>query len=292
MRKIYTYDGEVAFAPPVGKIQYKTGEGQDASSEWVEIFLPSINDEYVKYSFVHTVLSEKNANIWRIAYANEVNSNMVTGMAITTTGEWECAIKIYGRSDFSGGFLHGDEVMTNITFLIDDEEITDMSAISSLTEFVNLTILQSSVLYDPNDSTTVIANHYSEHIFKPDGTVYINQTVEWLGNYTLGSSYLAMFPISKDVSEKYYTNYDFVMDNIVIPIQKTNVSKVTLTGENLLSSFWVDEYPKDKQNLKLMILDNGGGVYNKCYYVAAENNDTVVNGDVWKSESRYRISLT
>ena len=86
------------------------------------------------------------------------------------------ALHLPGRSDFSGGITHGDEIVTDIRFLIDGEEIDDITEITDLTLFENLSVIEVSNVYDPNDNTTIIATHTSEHIWNRE-KLQINQTV-------------------------------------------------------------------------------------------------------------------
>lgn len=289
---LYDYSGGAIGLDVFGLLSYTSGSGEDDSTEHINIYLPS-GGKYTKYTFVHTVSTSKNANIWRVGHADETDSELQTIRALTVTGEWECAVKISGRSDFSGGYLHGDETIESITFIKDGQPISDISSISENTPFNILEILQVSDLYDPNDSVTKIASHYSRHTFDCNkGILTISQKVLWKNSYSMENSYLAMFPIAKAVSSKYYTDYDYNLSNITIPVNQLGVSESVLIGDSLCARFAVSDYPKSINDRTFTILDNGGGTYNKCYYIAAKNGDTVENGTIWRSISEYRFLLT
>lgn len=98
---------------------------------------------------------------------------MTERYAVTTSGEFECALKIDDAPDFMGGSAHGSEVTTFIHVLVDGMEIAP-SSITALTECDEIRIIERSNLYDPNDETTLVAVHGKEYVWTKDKLV-INQ---------------------------------------------------------------------------------------------------------------------
>ena len=272
-------------------IKYTSGTGLDSSTERLDIYMPS-NNGYINYKFVHTVDNAKNADVWRIAKVSVVDNNFEFIKDVTTTGEWECAIKLLDRTDFSGGYLHGNEVMDAITFIIDNVPV-DITDYTSITRFKELRIIQTSDLYDKDDGTTVFAHHGSEHLFNDDLT--INQSVEWVTDDTCNAAYMAMYPVLKTVSSDMYLNNSF--NTISLP-QVVNAEDVTSAvlykeSEKVLSVFSIKEYPKTLSTPSNIFLctDNSGNNYNKCYYSTVRNtNYSPAIGETWMCESHYKIS--
>lgn len=271
--------------------------------EKLYIWIPTESNLYIKYVFIHTINNNINANVWRIDRAYKTNRFFEDMNELTVGGEWECALRLEGRSDFSGGAAHGDEIMSGVSFIIDGRIISDITSYTEKTPFEKLTILQNSILYDPNDSQTQIALHTSEHIFQKDDKkqVIINQTIKWLQDCDIASCYLAMFPVSKNVSSKIYDNYAYNLSNITFGTYY-NISEVHIFDDNFKYKFifGVDKYVKDDfdRNGSFRIMDNGGLDYNKCYYTvssgssASDKAGEVTENTIWQTSTYYGISLS
>ena len=272
-----------AFALKKCKLKYVSA----SPSNYVEIYVPNVNG-YVKYEFMHDVNASINADIWRVDGAYHTDDDLVQDYALTTVGEWEIAVKIKDRNDFSGGSAHGDEVFTSIVFIVDGKP-TDITALTSLTEFDELYIVENSNLYDPNDSETIFANHNSVHIFNKDGLI-IKQACKFVLSETIVTAYMAMLPIAKTVSNRLVPNSDYV------PITINNnrlygVSGVTIykSDGKVQANFNVPEFQFFGNNFKFLCLDNGSTQYNKCYFVNTLEDLDVSSGTTWKSEAKYEF---
>lgn len=273
--------------------RYISGAGNDSSTERIEIFIPTTIG-YVMYQFVHTVNAEKNANIWRMAYAMAYDDTLTKRFDITTQGEWECALHLNGRADFSGGLAHGDEIYNSIAFWVDGKKMAT-SDFSGNMQFDELVITEASALYDPNDSETVIAQHGSKHIFKRDG-LQINQTINWLINDSLTACFLAMFPPAKAVTNAYYTNKDYSQKTITTyPIEESKTTDATIysTESGVTARFAINDYPIGYGGGDLFIIhDNGTGNYNKCYYaISYQATPSITSGTQWRSKTIYNIDV-
>ena len=254
---------------------------------YVEIYIPNV-DGYVKYEFTHDVITSINADIWRVDGAYHTDDDLVQDYALTTAGEWEIAVKIKDRDDFSGGSAHGDEVVTSIMFIVDGKP-TDITTLTSLTEFNELYIVENSNLYDPDDSITIFANHNSVHIFNKGGLT-IKQSCKFVVSETILSAYMAMLPIAKTVSNRLVPNSDYVP--IIIDNNRLySVSGVTIykSDGKVQTNFYVPEFQFFGNNFNFLCIDNGGTQYNKCYFVNTLEDLDVPSGTIWKSEARYEF---
>lgn len=271
-------------------IQYSAEPGTSIS-ERVHIYVPT-GIGFIEYEFVHNVSVAINSDIWRINYAYACDNQYERLYALTTGGEWEVAVRLQGRDDFSGGVAHGDQVMTDVVFFIDGAAV-DITTITDKTPVTKFVVTEASNLYDPADSVTVIAHHGSEHIFTKNG-LEIKQSLLWLANQQLAACYMAMHLPAKTVTDSMYT------DNSIIPFEIETYPK-TFHGSHyavvygsesgVRSEFSIGEYPYDMPNGGyLMLTDNGGLAYNKCYYVITTSG-SVTADTLWKSDTYYRFDV-
>lgn len=274
---------------------------EEGGNQHVHVFIPTTDECYIKYDFVHAVIANRNADIWKINNAYVCNKNGDEIIRLTEGGEWECALRLTNREDFSGGSIHGNEVCTKIEFIMNGRSISDISAYINRTSFDELTILQSSTLYDNADGTTIIARHYSEHIFshKAKSQVTIKQTIKWENNFDIANCYLAMFPISKNVSDTWYNDYTFER-KIIEYGNYYNITEINMIGNanKVKSRFGITKYIKNDNYLnngRFLLTDNGGNPYNKCYYTIAAGSSVtskageVTSDTIWQTESYYNF---
>ena len=249
---------------------------------------------YVEYDFAHYINQSINANTWNIRITNAISDDLVFRYLITTTGEFECAIKIDGAPDFMGGIAHGSEVITGVQFTLDGKAVS-LSDIQANTTFNELRVVVISNLYDPSDETTIAAQHSKEYIFNENGLT-INQMVKWLGSYTLTDSYLAMFPTAKAVIDSLRVNnkidtYDLSQTT---PSISSGVNHAYTFGDDILCDFNILTWDIDAQSATdiggYFISDNGGQNYYKQYYKALSSG-TVANGDIWQTSTFYKIQI-
>lgn len=272
--------------------KYIEGSGADLSTERVEIYIPTVYG-YTRYDFLHTVDVAHNANIWRIGYATHTDNNFEADYAITTTGEWECAVHLADRDDFSGGYAHGDEVIDTITFLVDGEAI-DITSITTITPFNIINIIESSSLYDPDDHNTIYANHGSNHIFDITGLT-IKQSIKFLVQESVTSMYMAMLPIAKTVSNM------IVPDNDYVPVDTTEARRlyntkdviIYKTSGKVVAEFSVPQFEYlTASDYTFLCLDNNSTEYNKCYFCNNLTAYQVQANKLMKSETRYNFVVS
>ena len=162
---------------------------------------------YIRVNFCHYISASINANCWLIHPLKAVDDSLNSRFDVTVSGEFECALHITDAPDFMGGSSHGSEVVQNIDFFVDGAKV-DADTLTSLTSFDVLRIVEVSNLYDPTDEETLAAVHGKEYVFTKD-KITINQSVLWKRALSLTNCYLAMLPVSKDVTNKLITDDNY-----------------------------------------------------------------------------------
>ena len=255
----------------------------------LRIFCPTENG-YVNYNILHTIDSSRYSDVWRIGQALFFDDNLSNSYPISVQGaEWDMALKIDGRNDFIGGYAHGDESYTSVSFTIDGKEV-DVTTINELIDFEEIIINESSIGYDPNDHITEALYHDKEFVITKDG-IKLNQRVQWLNEYKIMSSYLAMMPPLKSLTDHFYT--DTLNEPLLCSSNMgtfNNAKEAVVYGEEsgLYFEMSVPNYPSLKTGNYFLLADNGGGAYNKMYFVLC-NGYNVSPNEVWESTTIYKI---
>jgi len=269
--------------------QYIAESGENQSDAKLNVFIPrDLNNRRTLYQMGHCVDASANADTWRIMFMYRVDTNG-TLRKLTMTGEWECAVKLEGRSDFSGGIVHGDEVDTDVKVFVDGT-LTDITTLQTFCH--ELKIVRHSNLYDPNDSTTIIAEHGIEYIYTIDGLT-INQSITWKVSASLANCFLAMLPIIKIYSKYRYDDTSF----LVVENSQTKYS-VTIPNAKAVTEYSTDYdcsvtmaiplYPTGLTGGdRAMITDNSGLNYNKVYFPVCTGGTSQI-GEVWKSTTVFK----
>lgn len=275
-------------------IQHETRASENVP-EKVYVYIPA-STGYIRYEFTHFIIPNKNCNCWRIVEVCAVNDNYANPSALTVPGEWECAIHLTGRDDFSGGSTHGDEMLQSIVFMVDGAPVT-ISDYATITPCNDLRIIRTTTMYDPADHTTAIADHGVEYVFTTDGLT-INQSLNWLTANSLYRCYMCMFTPSKAKIDRAAANSDYEVLTLpsetgqaLATITKANASAVTMwdTDTGWSANVSIPVYPTGLTGGDEMWLqDNGGGDYNKVYFVICTGGTSAV-GELWKSKSIYKI---
>ncbi len=256
----------------------------------MRVFLP-LSAGYVCYSLKHDVSREKNADTWRIDAAYMADERMALLRRLTTHGEWELAVRLQGRADFSGGILHGNERCTRFSVIADETPI-DVKTLYEPIPFSSLSFYEESDLYDPSTPATRIAHHGRQYVFSEDGLI-LKQSLVWGVRAPLERCYMAMFPVNKEESEFLWTNLsargiDLRRDSecclsgvrFVAIESKSTGMRATLT---LLSC------PRSTDGCDLLVSDNGGRPYHKIYYRVCHTGESSI-GERWDSIVRYCIA--
>ena len=298
---ITSYSGDIPLAPEhidqvkaevAGSVLIKySAETGSNITERVHVYVPT-GTGFVEYEFVHNESVAVNSDIWRVNYAYACDNQFNRRFNLTTGGEWEIAVHLHDRDDFSGGITHGDQVMTDVVFFVDGA-VVDITDYTTITAVSNFTAAEASELFDPADSTTVIATHGSEHIFTKNG-LKIRQSLLWLDSQQLDSCYMAMHLPAKAITDHMYT------DNRIVPfeietygLQFSDAKYAVVYGEDsgVRTEFSIGEYPHGVGHGDyLLMTDNGGNAYNKCYYVITTTANIEAN-TLWKSETYYKFDV-
>ena len=269
-------------------LQYDQGYIKDKSFGALHIYLPT-SDGYIDYVIAHSLDPEIFCDTWRLATALSVDDELEVRRELNPRAEWDMAIFIEGRDDFIGGLLHGDEKCFDMSVSADGCEL-DPSDIIELYPFTELSVSVSSVGLDPEDHRTKVLLHKKDYTATAEG-IETAQTVEWLGDYKLGTSYMAMMPPYKELTDIYFTDVDPARKRIdSSSFNIVGARSATLLGEDSGYSFTmsVSGYPDYAGADRLNVRDNGGRPYNKMYFPVCAYAE-VKRGDEWNTVTRYRI---
>ncbi len=278
-------------------IKYAPVKYDGYSKEKVYVYIPTTVG-YVKYEIAHSYKESINSDVWRInrAYASDLFFN--DKFALTSSGEWECAVHLQGRDDFSGGIAHGDEIFTDITFVVNGIPV-DITNYTEITEVESFSFIQMSNLYDPADSTTIIAKHGSEHIFSNE-KVTINQSLIWQTDVIITSCYMAMHLPAQSATDKMSNDRTFEIFDVGSGVgygMYPKARKVSVFSEDkntgVFSRMSIGEYPTEYEGGDtLLVTNNGSTGYHKCYFIiSATNGASVSSGTLWKTETFYEYSV-
>jgi hypothetical protein len=272
---------------------YSNERFDDSGIEALKLYIPTCGG-YINYNIAHSVMKSTKCDTWRLSVVYYCDGDFAPIKPLTRSGaEWEMALKIKGRPDFIGGYAHGDEVFEKIAVKIDGSEI-ELENLCELTAFKELSFEVWSRGFDPVDSKTEALLHYKKITVSGDG-VKVEQRVEWLNDYELTNSYMAMMPPFKEFTDHYYTNADQRKRPIVPGEVITNtgdINSLCLCGS---SGFTFEmkavKYLTDKDGKNtFLVTDNGGVPYNKMYFYL-NHNGAVRSGEVWETETEYTVKL-
>lgn len=269
--------------------RYDTCVDYENATVGLNVFVPACKG-YINYNIVHSVNGSSNCDVWRIGKAFACDDKLENAYAITLQGaEWDMALKLQGRNDFIGGYAHGDEVYTAFSAWIDGKCV-QIASLRDVTAFEEMILRETSVGYDPDDHTTKVLTHEKEYVINQDG-ITLHQKVEWLNGYTLGSSYMAMMPPLKTLTDSYCVKDDtpVLIDGYDIRVPNCTEAVVSGSSSGFRFSMGVPKYPSLKGGDTFLLTDNNGGGYNKMYFVIC-NGASVAKGDVWETTTQYKIT--
>lgn len=271
--------------------KYSAAPTDDSGTEAVKLYMP-VKDGYVNYNIVHSVMKRTNCDTWRLSVIYFCDESLSPVRPLTRGGaEWEMALKIKERPDFIGGYAHGDEVFSKIAVTVDGVA-KELSALSEVTAAKELIFEVWSTGFDPLDSVTESLLHYKKIICSVDG-VRVEQKVDWLNDYELNNSFMAMLPPFKCETDYYFTDND----PEIRPIPPEGVNKqgdvkaVYLRGEaGFTFCLKAEKYLTDNDTGNCyFIRDNGGVPYNKMYFLLMHKG-SAQNGEVWETVTEYQIT--
>lgn len=281
--------------PEVGKIFIK-GKPND-----YKIFLKGTGKSFIGYNFERSTkeldktVSSSNYDTWNVNTASKYSfledlSEFKEIGKVITTGEWEMAIKEVNASDFSGGKLHGDEVLDSFKIVIDGEDYTDKAYNGNATTF------EAEVISDVfRDNTTtnepeLIATHSKKYLFDISGLT-LNQKVEFNEEIEVDIAYLGMLPVDKNVADSAYINevyYDISTE--YTNVERTYSEEVTIKNEDESVETVMSVLENDSpQEMKMMVVNTDN--YNKIYSIFLEKPYTTYPGEVWNQTTYYSLVI-
>jgi len=277
-------------------MNYESGQGGLA------IYVPT-EKGYINYNFVHSVNTNKNADMWRLSNTFLCGNDGETIKQITYNAEWEMAIMLDGRKDYIGGYAHGDEHYTSMKLALDDVE-KEITSLDKYNNFQSMRIEVSSDGYDPDNPTTKVLTHEKEYLINKDG-IQLDQEVTWLDTYALesGVCYLSMMPPMKHATDD---ENDIITDSYYTDVNKTPAATgdVNETGASSVCVFSKQSglyFTMSKSNYNpvysnlMKLRDNktdtkpNGQNYNKMYFVFNGSHLTAEQGEVWTATTNYNI---
>lgn len=260
---------------------------------------------HIRYTLARFTDAGRNADVWRLGPASVVEGSGAAAVMrhpVVAEGEWEMALRLQGRSDFIGGKQHGSEVMRTAHFTCNGQAWTPGSNTGVCRE---LSLQQTTVLYDPQDETTPVGIHERRYIITAEG-IHLAQRVVWLVDARCNYSYVCMMPILRGadattealVSADCWDDRDFTVYDISQPgftgrpHQKVHgASRYWLrsaeTGVEAEVGCRIVDEPEDS----ISFVQNTADQYNKVYFSYGGDDYTVTAGDVWQWEQDYRINV-
>lgn len=271
--------------------QYDPALDFESAQGGLRLFIPTERG-FVNYNFVHSVRADRNCDTWRLGKAYAFDDALENEYELTPKGaEWDMAVKISERPDFIGGYAHGDEIYTSLSVELDGKNV-NIEALNTLTPFDTMRMTVASVGYDPSEPNTAALKHDKKFTVTAEG-ITLKQRVEWLHDYTMASSYLAMMPPLKTLTDRFYTNVDKEPKEAMANYGSVpGATEAVVFGRASGISFRmsVPRYPQLAGGNKFFMTDNHGCPYNKMYFVVCNGAD-VSAGDVWESTTEYKIKI-
>ena len=261
---------------------------------------------YIGQDFVHSYSTTTNVDVWRLQAAyiytknNDNSFTKFTNFPIINLGEWECALMEVGANDFIGGLAHGDEIMSDVLFLLDGSPI-DLTS-NGIYTGNKINILENSVMNRADSPDDKVAKHVRYYEITKDDII-ITQKVEWLQSLTMGKSYLTMLPIARTVGStedgEYITNKGF--KNNYFNVLDLSYGHDNVLYENGVSEavIWNDGAGY-KVFAKVEILESNelpnanmafssSSNYNKIYFDYCGYGYKTSVGEIWNNKARYII---
>lgn len=249
---------------------------------------------YIGFSFSHKPLAYINSDVWKMSTVDLYDLNFVktSDESIVVEGEWECAIKERGKSDFMGGIAHGDEIASVSLGYLDGKPLdlaSDFTALGKRFEFISV-----SELNRVDTPSEVVCNHVKKLTITSE-KIEIDQTFKFLEAMSLEPSYVSMLPINRTYTTKAWrlgtdSIEDISADSHSHIYTSGNQQKVFMSGNNLTAEIDID---CDSEKIgHLFISGSTSPRYNKVYFSFNGNGSEVESDEIVKVKTTYKINLT
>lgn len=257
------------------------------------------SDKYVRYHMDRRLDATSRSDVWRINTVHEVTRasdfGFVTGTEICSSGEFECAVKEVGKSDYMGGWRHGDDQLVTVTMLADGQEI-DPAFIGNFKCSRFEVIQRSELLEVDNPTRTVRANAYRRWVYE-DGKLELFNHVVFSASIDIEITFFNMFPIHRFAPDgvtlvtgtafrsPLYQSEDVSAIGFPITFTKSNIIKYAGPNGWAAEVEVVDGWDKPGRNTWIQNTEE----YNKGYFDYTGDNYPVAVGDALSGRAVYRI---
>ncbi|UBR28738.1 hypothetical protein LCG60_19160 [Bacillus sp. SD-4] len=272
------------------------------------------SNRYIHYILEHQVkgidvtAAGSNYDVWRIngVYEVERKDEFVFNhiRQIVAPGEFELALREKGATDYIGGAIHGDQIMTSAHLFIDG--VLTKTDASQQIACEELKFVYKSKLYRDtvwtNGELQQVGTSMRQYTFSKNG-LEIDNEVQFLEEFTLTQGFLCMFPIRRlengatgqQITSGAYRDYDLK----VYDVSKDGFTHDLNTKRKGVKHNWLysgsSKISADVEILErnMWLSDEGSWIanpvnYNKVYYDFC-GNYTAAKGEVWRQKVRYRI---
>ncbi|MGL6283233.1 MAG: hypothetical protein ACRC2J_12570, partial [Microcoleaceae cyanobacterium] len=279
---------------------------QKSSPTFMNIIMKTVqngSDKYIRYHMDRRTNPETRSDVWRINTVHEVTRafgefGFSTGTEICSSGEFEFAVQEVGKSDYMGGWRHGDDELVKITMLADGIVI-DESYTGNL-KCDRFEIIQKSELLEVDNPERVVRGlSYRRWVYE-EGKLELFNHVVFNSNLTLKVAFFNMFPIhrlapdnSTVITDKVYRSPMYEEENVGIegfPITFTQSNIIKYTGPNGWSGEVevIEGWDKPGRNTWIQNTTE----YNKGYFDYTGSGYNVLAGESLTGRAIYRIFST
>lgn len=322
--KIADADGKVIFASDKNGHPISLGDTKSETSyktifkkhsvKQMSIYQKGSGDNFIEYNFERETREYDggstafgNLDCWRIIGAFECNAGLNRIRQIVNDGAWELAIRERGTDDAIGTY-HGDEVLTDAFFIIDNKKY-DQDSIFDFYDLNSFEFVQTSKLYRCNTQIQV-ATVYRHHVWS-NNQLIVEQYITFTESIVVQDAWLAMLPSLRksnittgeqltDRGVRLYNGQiyndinlsDAEFERVMTPMAAGDEAKLWGSSSGLSYSLKMLATPNlPNQNFHF----SNAAVYNKFYFNAkgfrSEDYVTTKN-EVWHSAARYQLNTS
>jgi len=276
---------------------------QKTSATFMNIIMKTTqngSDKYIRYHMDRRENLDTRSDVWRINTVHEVirafgEFGFATGTEICSSGEFECAIMETGKTDYMGGWRHGDDQAVLVTMLADGR-VLDPAYVGNFKCSRFEVIQKSELLEVDNPVRNVRATAYRRWVFE-DGKMELFSHVVFAAAINLKIAFFNMFPIHRLapdnttlVTGTAYRSPLYEPEDISavgFPITYTQSNIIKYSGPNGWGAEVevVDGWDKPNRNTWIQNADE----YNKGYFDYTGENYPVAVGDSLSGRAVYRI---
>lgn len=281
----------------------------------VYFYTPAMNGNLIRYRFYRQVQAfdgvhaMSQSDVWRLAEVDAVDANSIAVVtkSLAENAEWDCAIRVTGAADHSGG-VHGDEVqdITNFApyFLLDGCKYAQDAVFDK--QVKELTFVQESKIFFENTQNVLCTRQKIMKVTKAGIKNY--QKIVFKAAANLFTAWLFLAPIRRKANN----------DNTGAQITDTFIRFPNYVPENVAEAGFTQVYTDTKDGDQFIIssavsgvsvkvkLSNFNGMpkpvthlssanfYNKLYFSAIDSrvaNYTTTINETWEITSEMSIDV-